>query len=67
MARKRTEKTTMPATTAETVKHVRLELPEDFHSRIKRQADRYGLSLTAYIRLATTERVERDERSEGDD
>lgn len=66
MARKRTEKTDMPAT-VDAVKHVRLELPEDFHARVKRQADRYGLSISAYIRLAVTERVERDERSEDRD
>lgn len=61
MARKGTKK--MPAT-AEAIKHVRLEFPEEFHDRVKHQADRFGLSVTAYIRLALTERVERDERSE---
>lgn len=65
MARKRKEDPNMQATDA--VRHVRLELPDEFHARVKRQADRYGLSLTAYIRLATTERVERDERSAGDE
>jgi hypothetical protein len=64
MARKGTKK--MQAI-AETIKHVRLEFPAEFHERVKHQADRFGLSITAYIRLALTERVERDERSEGRD
>ena len=44
-----------------TVKHVRMELPEEFHSRIKHQAVRFGLTVTAYIRLALTERIECNE------
>lgn len=62
MARKGAKR--MP-TTSEAIKHVRLEFPEEFHDRVKSQADRFGLSISAYIRLALTERVERDEKSEG--
>jgi hypothetical protein len=63
MARKKTGKK-MPAVATEGVKHVRLEFPEEFHGRVRHQADRFGLSISAYIRLALTERVERDEHSE---
>lgn len=38
-----------------------VDLPSDFHSRVKDQAERFGLGVTSYIRLAITERVERDE------
>jgi hypothetical protein len=52
---------------SEAIKHVRLELPNDFHGRVRHQADRFGLSVAAYIRLAITERVERDEATKGKD
>jgi len=32
-------------------------------ARVQKQADRLGIALSAYIRLATSERLERDEES----
>lgn len=64
--KKSTGTSKMPATVEESIKHVRMEFPESFHGRVREQADRFGLSITAYIRLALTERVEKDERSLAD-
>jgi hypothetical protein len=33
-------------------------------ARVQRQADRLGISASAYIRLATSERLERDEATD---
>ncbi len=33
-------------------------------ARVQRQAERLGMSLSAYIRMATTERVEEDEATD---
>jgi hypothetical protein len=43
----------------------RLELvaETDWIVRISAQADRLGLSLSSYVRMAVTERLERDEAS----
>ncbi len=39
----------------------RADLPENEYRRLKRCADRYRLSVAAYIRLAMMERIEADE------
>ena len=41
--------------------HARIELPSNEFDRLKKQADRYRLSVSAYIRQAVMERIERDE------
>jgi predicted transcriptional regulator len=52
----------MPATAEErTIRHARIELPDATYGRLKAAAERYQLSVTAYIRLAVMERIERDE------
>lgn len=38
-----------------------LRLPPDLRERLEAQADRFGLDLSAYVRLALVEKVERDE------
>ena len=38
-----------------------LRAEPEFVARMQAQADRLGLSLSAYIRLSVTERLERDE------
>ncbi len=55
----------MPATAEEKVtRHARIELPDDDYQRLKACAGRYHLSVAAYIRQATMERIERDEAKE---
>lgn len=50
-------------TTAEpAVRHARIELPEGDYQRLKASADRFRLSVSAYIRQAVMERIESDER-----
>jgi predicted DNA-binding protein len=52
----------MPAVADEkAVRHARIELPDDDYQRLKDAADRYHLSVAAYIRMAVMERIERDE------
>lgn len=41
-----------------------LRAEPDWVARVTRQARRLGISASAYIRLATSERLERDEASE---
>lgn len=61
MAKKKTERK-MPATAEEkTIRHARIELPDDDYRRLKDAADRYHISVAAYIRMAVMERIERDE------
>ncbi len=43
---------------------VEFTAPADWVERVQIQAERLGLSVSAYIRLATTEKLERDEASE---
>jgi len=43
------------------VGHARIELPPNEFERLKRQADRYRLSVSAYVRQAVMERIESDE------
>lgn len=41
-----------------------LRVAPEWYTRVKRQADRLGLSVAAYIRQATTRQVETDEESD---
>lgn len=52
-----------------TRKETRFELRSEaeWMERVERQAGRFGLTVAAYIRLATTERLERDEGTEQED
>jgi hypothetical protein len=66
MAKKKAGAKKMPATAEEKiVRHARIELPDDDYRRLKMCADRYHLSIAAYIRQATMERIERDEAKGG--
>lgn len=38
-----------------------LRVDEDWYSRVEAMARRFSMSMSAYIRLAVTERLERDE------
>jgi len=61
MAKKKTEPKPMPATAEPTTRHARIELPDGDYQRLKAAADRYHISVAAYIRMAVMERIERDE------
>ncbi len=66
MAKAKTGAKKMPATAAEpTVRHARIELPDEDYQRLKRAADRFRLSVSAYIRMAVIERIESDEATGG--
>jgi hypothetical protein len=66
MAKKKTGPQTMPTTAeAKVVRHARIELPDDDYRRLKAAADRYHISVAAYIRMAVMERIERDEAKGG--
>lgn len=41
-----------------------LRAEPEWVARIKRQADRLGISISAYIRLATTRQLEQDEKTD---
>jgi len=41
-----------------------LRADSEWVARVQRQADRLGVSLSAYIRQATTERLEQDEATD---
>jgi hypothetical protein len=43
------------------IRFARMELPDPDYQRLKRSADRYRISVAAYIRLAVMERIEADE------
>jgi len=43
------------------VKTFPIRMDENTYSRLLAQASRFGLSVTAYIRVAFTERLEKDE------
>ena len=45
-------------------KRVLLVLEKDLHERIKFQATRFGNSAAAYMRMAMTEKLEKDEETE---
>jgi hypothetical protein len=66
MAKKKSGPRKMPATAEEkTIRHARIEVPDDVYQRIKSAAGRYQLSVAAYVRLAVMERLERDEEKGG--
>ena len=48
-------------TASETIKHARIELPEDDFERMRRVAKANGLSISAYIRQAVLRQVRKDE------
>ncbi len=47
------------------LRFARADLPDPEYQRLKKCADRFRISLAAYIRLSVLERVERDERGSG--
>ncbi len=62
MAKKQTESHKVPAVAEDKVmRHARIELPDEDYQRLKGGADRYRISVSAYIRMAVMERIERDE------
>ncbi len=62
MAKKKSEPLPVPATAEpKTTRHARIELPDDDYVRLKAAADRYHISIAAYIRQAVMERIEKDE------
>ena len=65
--KKKPEVLKVPATSEESiVRHARIELPDEDYQRLKRAADRFRISVAAYIRLAVMERIESDERKAGE-
>lgn len=65
MAKKATGARKMPAATGPAMRHARIELPDDDYRRLKHAADRFRLSVSAYIRQAVIERIEADEQKGG--
>ena len=56
----------MPATkSAPTAKAVRLDLSPRDHERLERHANRLGLSMSAYARMAVLKAMAADEAGEG--
>jgi predicted HicB family RNase H-like nuclease len=47
-------------------RRIDMRVDEELFERLEAQASRLGLSVSAYIRLAMTERLERDEDTEPD-
>jgi hypothetical protein len=43
---------------------IEFQAPLEWIDRVERQATRLGLNISTYIRLAVTERLERDEAAE---
>lgn len=43
-------------------KAVRLDMPKEHWDRLAKQAERRGLSLASYARMAVMELIERDEK-----
>ncbi len=43
------------------LRFARADLPDPDYQRLKRSADRFRISVAAYIRLAVMERIEADE------
>ena len=67
IATKKTGARKVQATTKkEVIRHARIELPDDDYTAVKEVARSNGLSVAAYIRMATLQRVRRDRaESEG--
>jgi predicted DNA-binding protein len=51
-----------PTPTGRVPRHARIELPDEDYQRLKRVAERVHISVAAYIRQATMERIEADEQ-----
>lgn len=62
MAKKKAGSPKMQAAAEPTVRHARIELPDDVYERLKAVAKRSTLPIAAYIRLAVVERIEADEK-----
>ena len=62
MAKKRTVPKMNAVADAKETKPVRLDLSLADHDRIEASASRFGLSKSAYVRMALFERLEADER-----
>jgi hypothetical protein len=66
MAKKQAGRKEVPAIPEDKVmRHARIELPDEDYQRLKGGADRYHISVSAYIRMAVMERIERDEAKGG--
>lgn len=66
MAKAKTGGKKMPATEpVARMKHARIELPEADYERLRRAAERDYISISAYIRRAVMQRIERDESKGG--
>jgi predicted DNA-binding protein len=66
MAKKQAEPSKVTAIAEDKVmRHARIELPDEDYQRLKTGADRYRISVSAYIRMAVMERIERDEAKGG--
>jgi hypothetical protein len=59
--RKAAPKVTTAAATERSTKPVRLDLSLEDHQRIERNAKRFGLSKSAYVRQALFKQLESDE------
>ena len=59
---KKASKAVTATSTEPVVKHARIELPGEQYDRLKRAADRRGLTVAAYIRQAVLLMVDADER-----
>lgn len=54
----------LPKPVNETRDRIDLRADPEWISRVQLQADRFGLPLSAYIRQATSERLEKDEATD---
>lgn len=63
MAKKKARVKPMATATGEekAIRHARIEMSDSVHSRVLEQSKRFGLSLSAYLRVALIEKLERDE------
>lgn len=46
------------------IRHARIELPPKEFERLKRQADRFMLGVSAYVRQAVMKQIEADEENQ---
>lgn len=61
MAKKKSSPKMPAAVEPKTINHARIELPTPDYERLRACANRYHISVSAYIRQAVMERIERDE------
>ncbi len=50
-----------PVNPSQMKRYARIELPDSDFQRMKSEASRFNLGVSAYIRLSVMERIERDE------